>query len=198
VFAVFACLFLISYRAAGYIVVETNLPDIVANSDVAFRGICETREVKTIYPPASPNGIVVTHYKFKVMEALKGDPGETFEFDLYGVASRKEARSLGAPFAVGFMQFDPGKEYVVFLGSPSPKSGLRAPYGMEQGVFNVIYTADGKAAVVNSYKNANLFKNIRVNKTMNKALKAGNVNLAEPPAGPMSYDDFKAVVENLK
>lgn len=189
---------LISHKVLGYVVIETNLPDIVANSDVAFRGICEIREVRTIYPPATPNGIVVTHYKFKVLETLKGTIGSSFEFDLYGVASRDEARNLGAPFAVGFMQFDPGKEYVVFLGSPSPRSGLSAPYGMEQGVFNVIYTAEGKATVVNSYKNANLFKNVRVNKSMTKALKAGNVNLAEPPAGPMSYDDFKAVVENLK
>lgn len=186
-----------SHRVLGYVVVETNLPTIVANSE-AFRGICLEREVRTIYPPATPNGIVVTHYKFKVLEVLRGTLGDTIEFDMFGVASGDEARKLGAPFAVGFMQFDPGKEYVVFLGSPSPKSGLRAPYGMEQGVFNVIYTAEGQATVVNSYNNANLFKNIRVNKAMNKALKAGNVNLAEPPTGPMSYDDFKAVVENLR
>lgn len=185
------------FNANAYMIVEVNLPTIVRNAELGFMGICLEKEVRTIYPEAAPNGIPVTHYKFKVLDVLKGDVPEVFEFDQYGVASPEEARKTGALFAVGSFNFEPGKEYVVYLSGAS-KLGVRTPMGIEQGVFNVVYSQEGKAQVVNRFSNKNLFKGVRSTKGFTKAMKAGNINPSNPPTGPIDYESFKAMVKALK
>lgn len=184
-------------NANAYMIVEVNLPSIVFHAELAFKGVCQEKEERIIFPKTAPNGIVVTHYKFQVNDVLKGEVPGVFEFDQYGVATKEQAAKLGAPFAVGFIQFEPGKEYVVFL-SGTTRLGVRAPVGIEQGVFFVIYTDAGKATVINRFANKNLFINLPLDKGMTKALKSINVDPKNPPVGPLDYDDFKSMVEVFK
>ena len=187
------CAMFLAFDAVAYQIIETNLPTIVSNSSVAFRGKCESREVKTVEQGTMTG--VVTHYVFTVTEVMKGEIGNRFEFDVWG-ATRADAKKTGAPYAVGFVQFDPGREYVVFLTGPTDL-GVYAPMGMALGVFNVTYSAEGRAMVVNSFKNSNLFKGAK-SARFTKAIKAANIDEKSPPAGPLPYDDFKKMVDVLK
>jgi len=191
----FLSLFLIVATADSYQIIRVNLPTIVSKSEVAFKGKCESFEVKKIYPPNNPQGLIVTHYVFSVADCLKGECGSRFEYDQWG-APKREAKALGVPYAVGFAQFNTGSDYVVFWTSRT-KLGLRAPMGMQQGVFKVD-VKDGRETVVNSFSNSNLFKGLPKTQTVSKALKAANIDENSPPSGPMLYDDFKKVVDMLK
>jgi len=184
------------FVSEGYQIIEMNLPAIVSNAEIGFRGVCEKREVRTIYPVSAPTGVIVTHYVFAIKEMLKGKAENPFEVDQYGV-SRAEAIKMGAPYAVGFTQFEPGKEYVVYWSEMS-RLGVRTPLGMDQGVFDIVYDNKGRTMVVNKFSNANLFKQISKGSPVTKTLKSVNIDVSNPPKGPISYDDFKTIVENLK
>lgn len=187
---------LVSFFSEAYQIIEMNLWAIIQNSEIAFRGKCESSKVMKIYPSGNSQGLEVTNYVFSVTECMKGECGSKFEFNQYGV-SKSEAKELRAPHAVGFTEFEAGKEYVVFLTSKT-NIGVRAPTGMQGGVFNVTYASDGSAKVVNGFANSNLFKGLPKTKSVTKALKAVNIDESAPPSGPLSYGDLKKMVDVLK
>lgn len=172
----------------SYQAIPISLETVISKSDIAFKGICEAREVRVIYP--NGRGITVTHYSFSVSDVLKGNVPVHFEFDQYGAPSRKEAQTAGAFYAAGFVQFEPQKEYVVFL-SELTRLGVRAPIGMYEGVFDVV-SVDQKETVINKFSNRRLFGKIKTAK-----LKAAKINLNTLTNGPIEYADFKKIVGTL-
>lgn len=187
-----AAVVLFAFSSSAYQVVPMNLEQIISKAAIVFRGVCKSKEVRTIHPAAAPGGVLVTHYVFSVTETLKGTALP--EFDQYGVP-KVEAQKMGVPYAVGFMEYKPGQEYVVALTGPTDL-GVYAPMGMAQGVFDVRYDAAGKAVVVNGFSNANLFNGKGAGLT--KALKATKMDAKEANGKPVSYDDFKKMVDVIK
>ena len=185
-----AAVVLFAFSASAYQVVPMDLEQIISKANIVFRGVCRSKEVRTIHPPAAPAGVLVTHYVFDVTETLKGSALP--EFDQYGVP-KAEAQKMGVPYAVGFMEYKPGQEYAVALTGPTDL-GVYAPMGMAQGVFDVKYDANGKAMVVNGFSNANLFQGKGAGLT--KAMKAAKMDPKK--AKELSYEDFKTMVNVLK
>lgn len=191
------CLVIPVLGANSYQMIEQDLESITRHSSIILRGVCQNRMTKMIYPETAPRGIMVTHYVFSMMEALKGSPSNPFEFDVYGT-SRQEALETGTPYAVGFYQFEVGKEYVVFLTGPS-SIGVYAPMGMTQGVFDVVYSEAGKATVVNNYSNKSLFRGMTKTTKGAKAMKAAGIDASSgSPKGPLLYEDLKRLVNVLQ
>lgn len=175
--------------------VGINMEDLM-KANVAFTGVCTQAEASVMGRQGKPGGILVTRYTFEVSDVLKGDVSKTFSFTQWG-ATRKDAARLGKAFVYGPPLFRVGSEYTVFLTSES-RLGLRAPVGLGQGKFLVIRDPQGKAMVVNEFGNRALFRNLPQTKAMTKALTAGGIEAGvTAPAGPMDYDNFKAVVEGL-
>jgi len=177
-------------------IVSINLSTIVSSSDVAFRGKCESKEEKIIYPEKYPNGLGIAHYVFLVEDVLiKGDlkVGDHFAFDQIN-ETRESARAKGIPY-VGTVRYEVEKVYTVFLSKPS-SIGLRFPPGADQSVFNVITDASGKTTVVNTKSNKGLFNALPVQSV--KVLKSVNIDERNPPSGPINYDDFKTIVEGMQ
>ncbi|MEZ6186516.1 MAG: hypothetical protein R3F62_16095 [Planctomycetota bacterium] len=79
----------------------------------------------------SDDGAIVTQIEVDVVEALKGTPGETFTFTVYGgILGNRGSAIAGAP------TFKRGEELVVFLTAENSK-GLRTAIGLAQGKFSV-------------------------------------------------------------
>ncbi len=172
-----------------------NMEDLM-KANVVFTGVCTSAEASVMGRPGKSGGILVTRYTFDVSDVLKGDVPKTFSFMQWG-ATREDAARLGKAFVYGPPLFRVGNEYTVFLTSES-RIGLRAPMGLGQGKFLVIRDSQGKAMVVNEFGNRSLFRNLPQTKAMTKALTAGGIEVGiTAPAGPMDYDNFKAVVEGL-
>ena len=176
--------------------ISLNISELM-QAEVVFTGVIESAEAKVIKIPNKRGEILVTTYTVNVSDVLKGDVPKTFTFTQWG-ATRAEAARLGKPFIYGPPLYDVGKEYTLFLASES-SLGLTAPIGLTQGKFLVVRDAKGKAMVVRQYGNKSLFRNLPQTKAMTKALSAGGIKAdVAPSAGPMDYDNFKAVVESLK
>jgi len=176
-------------------IISINLSTIVSSSDVAFKGKCESKEAKIIYPEKYPNGLGTAHYVFLVEDVLKGDVkvGDHFAFDQIN-ETRESSRAKGIPY-VGTVSYEVGKVYTVFLSKPS-SIGLRFPPGADQSVFNVITDASGKTTIVNTKSNKGLFNALPVQSV--KVLKSVNIDERNPPSGPINYDDFKTIVEGMQ
>lgn len=193
-----ACfLFPLFVSNADMIVKKYNLHTIVSESDIAFRGVCKSREVTT-YPPGSPKPLVATYYVFSILERFKGpvEVGKDFSFYQFG-ASGADAQKAGVPVTRGVARFDLNKEYFLFLNGPT-SIGFYAPRGLSQSVFNVKYAPDGTASVENPMSNENLFQGLPKSMSVSKAIKAGNVDPATFQKGAIPLDDFRNMVNMLK
>ena len=90
------------------------------------------------------SGRVATFTTFRVLEAIKGDIGETHTIKQIGgqlPGSRVRLVIHGVP------QFETNAEYVVFMPAPS-SLGFASPIGLSQGKFD-IQRLDGNAVITN-------------------------------------------------
>ncbi|MFH1873924.1 MAG: hypothetical protein ABH859_01905 [Pseudomonadota bacterium] len=179
-------------------ILPVNFPTIVERSEIIFQGVFKESEI------VKKKGLILTLNRFQVKEVIKGQAAieaqldkDKFEFLQYG-ASNKDTKKMGMAFRVNFVEFEPGQEYVVCLSKESETLKVRSVVGFTQGLFDYIYDAQGKAQVVNKFSNKNLFQNLPATKSMSKTLKAGQIDQAQPPSGPIDYDNFKAMIKTLE
>jgi hypothetical protein len=139
---------LVAAMGHATMVVPQSAQTLTEKAAVIFVGTCQNREVKAGTPD-------FTEYTFTIETVAKGalQPGEKFVVKQWG--GTPPARSARMRIA-GMPIYEPGRKYMVFLG-PENASGLRAPVGMGQGVFQVLPSADGQTVVQNSLGNRWLF-----------------------------------------
>lgn len=75
-----------------------------------------------------------------VLDALKGQPGETVYFRVPGGQIGRYRR-----FMVGAPEFASGEEVVLFLKGRPP--AVPFPFGLSQGVYRVVHDASGRSLV---------------------------------------------------
>jgi hypothetical protein len=75
-----------------------------------------------------------------VLDAIKGQPGETVYFRVPGGQVGRYRR-----FMVGAPEFSSGEEVVLFLKGRPP--GVPYPFGLSQGVYRVVRDAAGRGVV---------------------------------------------------
>lgn len=64
----------------------------------------------------------------------------------------------------GMPQYEPGKEYLVFLSGPGKGTGFQSPIGLGQGMFKVKRLPDGRASVQNGFMNSTVFRSLNTDK----------------------------------
>ena len=124
----------------------------------------------------------------EVENMLRGPSGPTYTFReaLIGVKSRNVKQG-----------YKIGQRLMLFLPFPS-RYGFSSPVGIEQGRFHIIRLPTGEENIVNEIGNAGLFKDIE-----NTAFMAGislspkHKRLAEKKQGPVSLEEFTALVKTL-
>lgn len=134
-FALAASLAFVVSTAHATSVLPLYLDEIVDSAAVAFEGTVVSN--RTTRDEAT--GLVVTYTTFKVHEALKGNPGETYTIKQIGgdlPAEGVRQKSHGVP------RFTTGQSLVVFLYGVSD-AGFSSPVGLEQGRFLISDEANG-------------------------------------------------------
>lgn len=131
-------LLLWSLQATATSVLPVSLQRMASAAHIIFHGRVIGNEVKL--DPTS--GQVATFTRFEVLEAVKGDPGETYTIKQIG------GQLPGGNVRLvihGVPRFAVNKEYVVFLPKAS-SLGFASPIGLSQGKFD-IRKFDGKTVV---------------------------------------------------
>ena len=188
--ALLVCYVLLAMPAAAQRdarVLHRNLAELVGDSYTIVLG--RVVSVKAEPHPQFENiqTIVVT---LQVSEVWKGQAGATFTFRAFVNHPLDYKEKLG---------YSGDHDVLLMLTKPS-NIGLSSPAGLEQGRFRVSTDAQGNRTVSNGMGNAGLLA--RVDKTAPKlASQLSNVSarqaLAQQSAGPISFDDFKSIVQTL-
>ena len=110
--------------------IPLTLEEVIASSQKIFSGVCVKAEEFPKDPVAKVPSIEFT---FKITDGLKGVMGNEIKFKQY---NRPELVS-------GYAK---GQKFILFLATPSPKTGFTAHIGLEKGHFNV-QTKNGKEFV---------------------------------------------------
>ena len=107
-------------------VLRFTTAEMAERAEVVIHGIVADTRAEL-----APDGAIVTRIQLTVLEQLKGEPSELFEFVVYGgVLGKRGSAISGAP------TFNRGEELIVFLTVENSK-GLRTAIGLAQGKYSV-------------------------------------------------------------
>ena len=122
--------------ASAMVVVPATFSEMVTASDLVVHG-----RVMAIRPQlVGARRTIETVITVAVVDALKGQPGETIHFRVPGGQIGRYRRvMIGAP------EFAEGDEVVLFLQGRAP--AMPFPFGLSQGVYRVVRGAGGSTLV---------------------------------------------------
>ncbi|MBF0105114.1 MAG: hypothetical protein HQM16_07275 [Deltaproteobacteria bacterium] len=145
------------------------------------------------------SGSLVTYYTLKVDDWIKGGPlSDDNIIVIKQLADGDYANAEGVKLRqrLFFPQYQKNRSYVFFLPKPHHVTGLLAPIGLWQGVFDVEYDAEGNAVLPQ-------LKSPRRAGILGKGLKKGSKNKFASLKGSSgegkdtSYLSFKSMVKAL-
>ncbi len=121
---------------SAMVVVPAEFSEMVTSSGLVVHG-----RVVDIRPQfVGDRRTIETVVTVSVLDALKGQPGETVYFRVPGGQIGRYRR-----FMVGAPEFVSGEEVVLFLRGRPPV--VPFPFGLSQGVYRVVRSADGRSLV---------------------------------------------------
>jgi hypothetical protein len=127
---------LMTTAATAMVVVPAEFSEMVTASDLVVHG-----RVVAIRPQiVGDRRTIETVITVAVVDALKGQPGETVYFRVPGGQVGRYRRVM-----VGAPEFAEGEEVVIFLKGRAP--GVPFPFGLTQGVYRVVHGAGGSTLV---------------------------------------------------
>lgn len=121
---------------SAMVVVPVEFSEMVTTSDLVVHG----RVVATRAQVVGDRRTIETVVTLAVVDAIKGQPGETVFFRVPGGQVGRYRR-----FMVGAPEFTSGDEVVLFLKGRPP--GVPFPFGLSQGVYRVVRDAGGRSLV---------------------------------------------------
>ena len=121
---------------SAMVVVPAEFSEMVTTSDLVVRG----RVVETRGQLVGDRRTIETVVTLTVVDAIKGQPGETVYFRVPGGQVGRYRRVM-----VGAPEFTSGDEVVLFLKGRPP--GVPFPFGLSQGVYRVVRDAAGRSLV---------------------------------------------------
>jgi hypothetical protein len=121
---------------SAMVVLPAEFSEMVTSSELVVHG-----RVVGIRPQlVGDRRTIETVITVAVLDALKGQPGETVYFRVPGGQIGRYRR-----FMVGAPEFVSGEEVVLFLKGRPP--AVPFPFGLSQGVYRVVRDADGHSLV---------------------------------------------------
>lgn len=146
---IFMILLFCSLQAAATSVLPVSLQRMAKTAEIIFHGTAIGNEVRL----DQASGRVATYTSFKVIEVIKGNPGEIHTIkQIGGQLPGSNVRQV----IHGVPRFAVGEEYVIFLPKPS-SLGFASPIGLSQGKFD-IRKRNGNKLVSNGRSLAALMK----------------------------------------
>lgn len=138
------------------------------------------------------SGKIVTYWTFDVLDWIKGAPTSDNQLVIKQVG-QGEYTVDGYNIRQNYMfpEYNIGKTYVLFLPEAYPQTGLLAPVGLYQGVFEV-QTENGHDTVPQLKARQNLLSERIEQTSKNKFLLLQLSTAKEEP----TYDNFKSMIQS--
>ena len=121
---------------SAMVVVPAEFSEMVTASELVVHG----RVVDVRAQIVGDRRTIETVVTLSVLDAIKGQPGETVYFKVPGGQIGRYRR-----FMVGAPEFASGDEVVLFLKGRPP--AVPFPFGLSQGVYRVVHDAAGRSLV---------------------------------------------------
>ncbi len=168
---------LFASRAPATLTLPQNIEQLESQAQLIFAGVCTSHTAV-----ATAQGLPVTVYTFKVIEAIKGNvkTGGEVQFRQFGGPIPGSRLAMKAP---GVPRYVVGQEVLLFLNPPS-SIGLTAPVGLVQGAFSIERSRDGKRTIPLDPVRRNLLtRNLDLSKYQDRRrfTAAESLALANPP-----------------
>jgi hypothetical protein len=171
--------------------VKRNLADLTKMAEVIFVG-----KLAGASDGLLNSHIPYTEYTFEVLESLKGElpVRSTYRYRQLGLLKPRDMGN-GKTLALtgknigGLPLYKTGETALIFLGKPSPQTGLRTTVGLMQGKFKI---ENGRAA--NAINNAGLFDGMNVPQSGTKLSNAEKAMMSQK-AGTL---DAKMLIATVK
>jgi len=122
--------------ASAMVIVPADFSEMVASSELVVHG----RVVGVRPQITGDRRTIETVITLSVVDALKGEPGSTVYFRVPGGQVGRYRRVM-----VGAPEFAEGDEVVLFLKGRLP--AVPMPFGLNQGVYRVARSRDGRSMV---------------------------------------------------
>ncbi len=139
------------------------------------------------------SGALVCYYTLAVEETLKAPlAGPSDEIIIKQLADGTTTQNgLAVRQQYNFPQYEVGKTYVFFLPQAHSKTGLSAPIGLAQGVFEIVADRAGRETVPAFVARAGILKKGLTDDAQGKLLKAQ----VEKVANDARYEEFKKMIQ---
>ncbi|MGH7596386.1 MAG: hypothetical protein ACREOI_08535 [bacterium] len=176
-------------RVYSTTMVKRNLADLTKMAEVIFVG-----KLIGASDGLMKGRIPYTEYTFEVLESLKGDlpARSTYRYRQLGLLKPRDMGNgktlvLTGKNIGGLPLYKNGETALIFLGKPSPQTGLRTTVGLMQGKFMI---ENGLAA--NEINNAGLFEGMNASSAK---LSNAEKTMLSRKAGAL---DAKTLIETVK
>lgn len=179
--------FTLNQASHATLVRSMNIRELVSDAQVIVKATVISKDTAF---DEDESGMIVTYYTVKVEEWLKGSPSDDNELVFKQVAQGQY--TLGGHQIrqnLFFPEYEVGKTYVFFLPEAHARTGLLAPVGLQQGVFEVV-KQNGRELVPQLKERARLLKT-RLTSKKNKFLMF-HLNIT---ADDQSYENLKTIIE---
>lgn len=139
------------------------------------------------------SGALVCYYTLAVQETLKAPTeGASTEIIIKQLADGTTIQNgLAIKQQYSFPQYEVGKTYVFFLPQAHSKTGLSAPIGLQQGVFEIVTDRDGNETIPSFAARAGILKKDLKDDVQGKMLKM-QIDAMVQNTG---YAEFKRMIQ---
>ena len=164
---------------------ETNVVDLVANSELILRGT-----VTQVSDGIDNRGIPYTEVTLHVADAIRGQLSGDYTFRQFGLLKPRDMGNGMTNLMVtpaGWATYTKGEEAILFLNKKAAWTGLQTTVGLGQGKFKV-----SMASATNQFNNVGLFKNMAVDPT---ALGTKEERALLTEQGPVNVNAFVSLVK---
>lgn len=175
-------------------VLPVGLDKLQSGAETIFYGECLSQQSDMDPSLRLP----VTYANFRVLESLKGQPGEIVTIKQLGGTLANGGQELVVP---GVPKFEPGKQYILFLPRRS-ELGFASPVALDQGRFSIREDERGSRQVGNGRDFKELVADLpanripaRVNDRLKPAADGAN---AQKPKPELPLDDFLSLLRSIR
>jgi hypothetical protein len=191
-FAALLALLCTSVVAEGTTVRPMNIIDLIDHSETIVAG-----RVETVSDGISAQGMPYTEVTLRIVDRLRGAPGETYTFRQFGLNAPRTMPDgkvyLGAR-PEGWPSFKVGETSLLFLYPKARVTGFQTTVGLGYGKLGM-----GNGVAVNAHDNAGLFANVEVDQARLSIAEQQMFNSRNGPVNAATLRTFirRVVNQNL-
>lgn len=181
---------LLAGGAEATLVRPMNLDELVGDAHYIIKAEVKAKDTRV---DSEESGMIVTYYTLKVKEYLKGSPVSDDELVIKQVAQGEFAKANGRRYRQNlyFPEYAVGRTYLLFLPEAHARTGLLAPVGLQQGVYDIV-TKNGEEELPQLKSRRGML--VRNLSQKNPHIKFLNAGLAKDN-NDNSYNSFKKLVQ---